>query len=96
MKKLRKKKKKPTENPRDLRLFQELCRLVEETGMEVRVEKGNFRGGSCVIEGEKRVLFINKKFPLEKQIEFLLTEIREKSLLPEGIPEDVKTLMATS
>lgn len=36
-------------------------------GYRIRKEKGNFRGGSCVMEGEKLIM-VNRNLPLDTQI----------------------------
>lgn len=71
------------------RLFNELCEALNRMGIETRVEKGNFRGGFCVIEGEKKILFINKKHDFDKRIALLISEL--KKLYPQGLPlsEDI-------
>ncbi|RMF56445.1 MAG: hypothetical protein D6748_13495 [Calditrichaeota bacterium] len=86
----RKKKRKPVEDPEELELFTTLCSLLEAKGLEIRVEKGDFRGGFCVVEGEKQIVFINKKFPLPKRIEFLLNEIQKGELPTVDFPVDLQ------
>lgn len=36
-------------------------------GYRIRKEKGNFRGGSCVLEGE-RLIMVNRNLPVDTQI----------------------------
>ncbi len=44
------------------KLLLELEEIVERTGYSVRRERGNFKGGYCVLEGDK-ILMLNKNFP---------------------------------
>jgi|GEM_PF-2911695 len=82
--KRRQKKKKPEENPEDVKLFNQLCDEVATFGIETRVEKGNFYGGICVMEDESRVLFVNRKHTLDRRIALVY---RELALLKEKAGE---------
>lgn len=48
-------------------LLVELEDLMPRFGYRIRKEKGNFRGGSCVLEGEKLIM-VNRNLPLDTQI----------------------------
>lgn len=52
------------------RILLELEELTERLGYSIRKEKGNFRGGNCVVEGEKLIV-LNKNHPIEYQIGML-------------------------
>lgn len=82
--KRRQKKKKPEENPEDVKLFNQLCDEVAAFGIETRVEKGNFYGGICVMEDESQVLFVNRKHTLDRRIALVY---RELALLKEKAGE---------
>lgn len=41
------------------KLYLELEEIIERLGYKVRKERGNFKGGYCVLEGEK-ILMVNK------------------------------------
>lgn len=45
----------------------ELEELMPRFGYRIRKEKGNFRGGSCVLEGE-RLIMVNRNLPVDTQI----------------------------
>ncbi len=80
MKKLKPRKKKPAPKPptpEEQQLFAELSAAVENMGVTVRQEKGNFRGGVCVVDGEKRFIFLNKKHSMEQQIIILGQAVRQ-------------------
>ncbi len=80
IKKLKPRKKKVTPRPltaEEQQLFDELRDAVQKLGLTLRIEKGNFKGGICVVEGEKRFVFINKKFSVEHQLVTLGRAVKE-------------------
>ncbi len=52
------------------KLFLELEEITEKLGYKVRKERGNFRGGYCVIEGEKLIM-LNKNHSPETMVNLL-------------------------
>lgn len=57
---------KPTQN-----LLEKLEKIIEKSGFKVRYEKGNFKGGYCILENEY-IVVVNKFFPLEGKINTLI------------------------
>jgi hypothetical protein len=49
------------------KMLVELEELMPRFGYRIRKEKGNFRGGSCVLEGE-RLIMVNRNLPVDTQI----------------------------
>ena len=49
--------------------------LLDALDYQVRYEKGNFRGGNCVLK-EDKVVVINKFYPFESQVNTLIEVIR--------------------
>lgn len=49
------------------KLLLELEELIPRFGYRIRKEKGNFRGGSCVLEGEKLIM-VNRNLPVDTQV----------------------------
>jgi hypothetical protein len=49
------------------RFLSELEKIVEDIGYTLRREKGSFRGGFCVLEGD-RIVMINKMYPNEVHV----------------------------
>ncbi len=99
IKKLKPRKKKvvpkpPT--PEEQQLFDDLSAIVHKLGLTIRVEKGNFKGGVCVVKGEKKFLFVNKKHAMEQRIAILGQAIRqigvEELYLPPRIREFIDSL----
>lgn len=52
------------------KLLLELEELIPRFGYRIRKEKGNFRGGSCILEGE-RLIMVNKNLPVDTQVAIL-------------------------
>ena len=77
----KKKKKVPEGTPEEIKLFGELCKAIESSGIETRVERGNFRGGICTVEGEKDIFFINKKHSMSGRIAVILEELKKNDML---------------
>jgi hypothetical protein len=48
------------------KLLLELEEIIEKLGYTIRKERGNFKGGFCVLEGEK-IIMINKNHPVDVQ-----------------------------
>ncbi len=57
---------KPTQS-----LLDKIENIIEKSGFKVRYEKGNFKGGYCVLENEY-IVVVNKFFPLEGKINTLI------------------------
>lgn len=71
-----------------------LQQILVMQGYEVRYEKGNFKGGYCLIHDRKTVI-INKFFPLEGIIQRLVEIIRELPILhPEILTEEHHKLLS--
>ena len=51
-------------------IYQEFEKLAESLEVKIIQEKGNFKGGYCLLEKEK-VIVINKLKPLEQRIKSL-------------------------
>ncbi|MFP4229292.1 MAG: hypothetical protein ACLFTE_10770 [Salinivenus sp.] len=57
----------------------ELEDVAGRLGLEVRVEKGNFRGGRCVV-GDEEIIMLNKNHLPETQLVVLADALREAPL----------------
>ena len=51
-------------------IFQEFEQLAEALNVKIIEEKGNFKGGFCLLEKE-RIIVINKLNPMEQKIQAL-------------------------
>ncbi len=52
------------------KIFQDLIDISEAIGVKIVQEKGNFKGGYCLLEQEK-IIVINKLNPVEQRIRAL-------------------------
>jgi hypothetical protein len=60
-------------------IIEELEDVAERLGLEVRAEKGNFRGGRCVV-GEEEIIMLNKNHLPETQLVVFANALREAPL----------------
>ncbi len=57
-------------------IVRDLEEAVRHLGLEVRREKGNFRGGRCTVNGEDLVM-LNKNHPAEVHLALLAESLRD-------------------
>lgn len=60
-------------------LYQELEDLATRLGLPVVLDRGNFRGGICTVDGEE-IVVLNKSMPLEQRARYLIEAIGTKDL----------------
>lgn len=53
----------------------DLERIITQSGYTLRYEKGNFKSGYCILNA-KRVVVLNKYYPIEGKINCLIDIIR--------------------
>jgi len=74
--KLIKKSSKPVYDDKKELLIQDLIEVLEKLDFTVRVEKGIFKGGFCLLR-EQKVFLLNKNLEQEKKISILVKNIAE-------------------
>lgn len=57
-------------------ILQELKSVADQLGATVRFEKGDFKGGYCIIH-DKKVIVINKMTNLQKKVMILSSALKE-------------------
>jgi hypothetical protein len=57
-------------------ILQELRSVADQLGASVRFEKGDFKGGYCIIY-DKKVIVINKMTNLQKKVMILSSALKE-------------------
>ncbi len=57
-------------------LFQDLKALASQLGATVRFEKGDFKGGYCILK-ESKVIVINKTANLQRKVFILSMALKE-------------------
>lgn len=63
-------------------LLQELKSIADQLGASVRFEKGDFKGGYCIVH-DKKVIVINKMTNLQRKVMILSSALKELGV--EGI-----------
>ncbi len=58
----------------------------------IRYEKGNFKGGYCIVQ-EQRVILVNKFYPLESKINTLAGIIREIEIDESALSPELQHLV---
>lgn len=74
------------------KIQQQLHELLRSQEFVIRYEKGNFKGGYCVVM-DQRMIIINKFYPLETKINTLVEIINSIELNEEAVPEELHTLL---
>ncbi len=72
---IRKIKEKKTDEKKDA-LIKELISLYEQLEFTVRIEKGYFKDGFCLLRNQK-ILLLNKNLDQDKKIKFLIQNLSE-------------------
>ena len=57
-------------------ILQELKSVADELGASVRFEKGDFKGGYCIVH-DKKIIVINKMTNLQRKVMILSTALKE-------------------
>ncbi len=60
-------------------LLEELKQLAVQIGAHVRFERGDFKGGYCIIKKDK-IIVINKLSNLQRKVYILATALKELGL----------------
>ncbi len=68
-----------------------LRKLLEHIGYNVRLEKGNFLGGECVLEHNNYIV-INKFSPVEAQVSMLIDIVQQIGSVPDTLGDSDKRL----
>lgn len=68
--------------------------LISETDYVLRYEKGNFKPGYCIIR-EKKVIIVNKYYPVDGKISCLLEIIKQINISGANLSEKNQKLYAS-
>lgn len=60
-------------------ILDELTDAAERMDIDVRVEKGDFRGGRCHV-GEETIIMLNKRHPASVRLNVLAQSLKDESL----------------
>lgn len=76
-------------------LQQKLEDIFRTTDYVVRYERGNFKGGYCVLESNKMIV-INKFYPLESKVNTLMELLRQVEIPDEQLTPAQASLLQTA
>lgn len=71
-----KKNPKPKIDEKKDHLIEDLTEVLGKLGFEVRVERGTFKGGFCLLR-EQKIFLLNKNLEQDKKISILAKNISE-------------------
>jgi len=74
------------------KLSQHLTDLARNFGYKVRIEEGNFRGGSCVYR-EERLIILNRRMTSEERAELLAKVLADENLESVFIVPEVRAFL---
>ncbi len=74
MPKVIKKSVPPVNDEKKDSLIKELVEILDKLGFSVRVEKGSFKGGFCLLR-EQKIFLLNRNLEQDKKINVLLKNI---------------------
>ncbi|MDB4285960.1 hypothetical protein N9933_01500 [bacterium] len=66
--------------------------ILKSLGFVIRYERGNFRGGHCIVM-EEQMIIINKFFPLESKITTLMAIIQDIEVDESLLSDDQKNIV---
>lgn len=95
---IKKAQKKPLDEKKEAAI-NEIIGIYNSLGFEVRLEKGTFKGGFCLLR-EKKLFLLNKTIEQDKKISFLIRNLAiigtEGIFIKPGIREMIEKEMANS
>lgn len=77
------------------KIVEELLESVRGLGIEVRVERGGFRGGLCTIDG-REVVLLNKRQPAQAHLSILAESIDRERWEDTFLPPAVRAALEDS
>jgi hypothetical protein len=73
-------------------LLQDLKQVANELGAKVRFERGDFKGGYCIVKTDKTIV-INKLSTLQKKVMILTSALKELGVEDKYIPAKIRELI---
>jgi len=74
-------------------LLTKIENLFDALDYQVRYEKGNFKGGNCLIR-EDKVVVVNKFYPFESQVNTLIEVLRTIQVDEARLDKEQKLLLS--
>jgi hypothetical protein len=73
-------------------LLQELKQIAQEMGAKVRFERGDFKGGYCILK-EDRTIVINKLSTFQRKVIILTTALKELGVNDIYLPPKIREII---
>ncbi|PKL82846.1 MAG: hypothetical protein CVV24_07965 [Ignavibacteriae bacterium HGW-Ignavibacteriae-3] len=73
-------------------ILQDLKQLAQEMGAKVRFERGDFKGGYCLLRDDKTIV-INKLSTLQKKIMILTTALKDLGINDHYIQPKIREII---
>lgn len=73
-------------------ILEDLKSLAEEVGIKVRFERGNFKGGYCLLK-ESKVVVINKLSNMQRKVIVLSSALKELGVEDIYMPPKIREII---
>lgn len=73
-------------------ILQDLKQLAQEMGAKVRFERGDFKGGYCLLRDDKTIV-INKLSTLQKKVMILTTALKDLGINEHYIQPKIREII---
>lgn len=73
-------------------VLQELKQIAQELGAKVRFERGDFKGGYCIIKEDKTIV-INKLSSLQKKVMILTSALKDLGIEELYLPPKIREIL---
>ncbi len=87
-------KKKRKVHPEEIRILSELEELLHKLDIELKYERGNFKGGLCRIE-EKQYFYLSKILSLEQKVNLIAGQLKSMNLENVYLKPKIRELLDT-
>ena len=81
---------------RERALLSGLSEALSTMGIETRLERGKFHGGSCRLEGGRPVFFMNKNHSIEHNIALLIAELKRNDFQFDSLDEAIRAELSSA
>ncbi len=73
-------------------ILQNLKQIAQELGAKVRFERGDFKGGYCIIKEDKTIV-INKLSTLQKKVMILTSALKDLGVDEKYLPPRIREII---
>ena len=73
-------------------ILQDLKQIAQELGAKVRFERGDFKGGYCIVKEDKTIV-INKLSTLQKKIMILTSALKDLGVDEKYLPPRIREII---